>query len=214
MKKIIALILCAVFIAGLLAACTTVTVDVSEPESTSSEAPASSSEPASQHTETQTGQTESATEPEPASENEPASTSEPASQPTESQTGQTESVTEPEPASEDVPDPTSEPASQPTEAPTEQTTAEPQNTPETEIRARLSSMTLREKISQMCFVMPEALLGVDGAVTAAGSGMKDAFDAYPVGGVILIGQNLTDYAQPADEEQVWSVWSGNARVKR
>ena len=25
---------------------------------------------------------------------------------------------------------------------------------------------------------------------------------------------LTDYAQPADEEQIWSVWSGNARVKR
>ena len=25
---------------------------------------------------------------------------------------------------------------------------------------------------------------------------------------------LTDYAQPADEEQVWSVWQGNARVKR
>lgn len=25
---------------------------------------------------------------------------------------------------------------------------------------------------------------------------------------------LTDYAQPVDEEQVWSVWSGNARVKR
>ena len=25
---------------------------------------------------------------------------------------------------------------------------------------------------------------------------------------------LTDYAQPADEEQVWSVWNGNARVKR
>ena len=25
---------------------------------------------------------------------------------------------------------------------------------------------------------------------------------------------LTDYAQPLDEEQVWSVWSGNARVKR
>ncbi len=24
----------------------------------------------------------------------------------------------------------------------------------------------------------------------------------------------TDYAQPADEEQVWSVWEGNARVKR
>jgi len=25
---------------------------------------------------------------------------------------------------------------------------------------------------------------------------------------------LTDYAKPADEEQVWSVWEGNARVKR
>ncbi len=25
---------------------------------------------------------------------------------------------------------------------------------------------------------------------------------------------LTDYVQPADEEQVWSVWEGNARVKR
>ena len=25
---------------------------------------------------------------------------------------------------------------------------------------------------------------------------------------------LADYAQPADEEQVWSVWNGNARVKR
>ncbi len=25
---------------------------------------------------------------------------------------------------------------------------------------------------------------------------------------------LTDYAQPSDEEQVWSIWNGNARVKR
>ncbi|HHY81693.1 MAG TPA: sugar kinase [Clostridiales bacterium] len=25
---------------------------------------------------------------------------------------------------------------------------------------------------------------------------------------------LTDYAQPTDEEQVWSIWEGNARVKR
>jgi 2-dehydro-3-deoxygluconokinase len=25
---------------------------------------------------------------------------------------------------------------------------------------------------------------------------------------------LTDYAQPSDEEQIWSVWKGNARVKR
>ena len=25
---------------------------------------------------------------------------------------------------------------------------------------------------------------------------------------------LTDYALPADEDQVWSIWTGNARVKR
>jgi 2-dehydro-3-deoxygluconokinase len=30
----------------------------------------------------------------------------------------------------------------------------------------------------------------------------------------LATTQLTDYAQPADEEQVWSIWSGNARVKR
>ena len=25
---------------------------------------------------------------------------------------------------------------------------------------------------------------------------------------------MTDYCEPADEEQVWSIWGGNARVKR
>ena len=31
---------------------------------------------------------------------------------------------------------------------------------------------------------------------------------------VLAASSLNDYAQPADEEQVWSIWSGNARVKR
>ena len=30
----------------------------------------------------------------------------------------------------------------------------------------------------------------------------------------LATTQLTDYAQPADEEQVWSIWKGNARVRR
>ncbi len=30
----------------------------------------------------------------------------------------------------------------------------------------------------------------------------------------LVATLQTDYAQPADEEQVWSIWQGNARVKR
>lgn len=31
---------------------------------------------------------------------------------------------------------------------------------------------------------------------------------------VLATTMLTDYAQPVDEEQVWSIWEGNARVKR
>ena len=30
----------------------------------------------------------------------------------------------------------------------------------------------------------------------------------------LAATALNDYAQPADEDQVWAVWNGNARVKR
>ncbi len=30
----------------------------------------------------------------------------------------------------------------------------------------------------------------------------------------LVTTLKTDYAQPADEEQIWSIWSGNARVRR
>jgi 2-dehydro-3-deoxygluconokinase len=30
----------------------------------------------------------------------------------------------------------------------------------------------------------------------------------------LVTTLYTDYAQPADEDQVWSIWQGNARVQR
>lgn len=30
----------------------------------------------------------------------------------------------------------------------------------------------------------------------------------------LVTTLITDYAQPADEEEIWSIWQGNARVKR
>ncbi len=33
-------------------------------------------------------------------------------------------------------------------------------------------------------------------------------------GGALAATFLTDYAQPADEEQIWGIWEGNARVKR
>ena len=31
---------------------------------------------------------------------------------------------------------------------------------------------------------------------------------------VMAATMLNDYAQPADEEQVWAIWNGNARVKR
>jgi 2-dehydro-3-deoxygluconokinase len=30
----------------------------------------------------------------------------------------------------------------------------------------------------------------------------------------LATTSMTDYCQPADEEQVWSIWKGNARIRR
>jgi 2-dehydro-3-deoxygluconokinase len=30
----------------------------------------------------------------------------------------------------------------------------------------------------------------------------------------LVTTMKTDYGQPADEEQIWSIWEGNARVRR
>ncbi len=74
-----------------------------------------------------------------------------------------------------------------------QTPAEP--TAEERVRQIMANMTLREKIAQMCFVMPEALLGTDTAVTAAGEDVKATFDKTPVGGVILMGQNLQSMSQ-------------------
>jgi 2-dehydro-3-deoxygluconokinase len=31
---------------------------------------------------------------------------------------------------------------------------------------------------------------------------------------VLATTLLSDYCQPADEEQIWSIWRGNARVRR
>ena len=46
----------------------------------------------------------------------------------------------------------------------------------------------------------------------AGSRRSGSSSAGPRGA--LATTLLTDYAQPADEEQVWSIWKGNARVRR
>ena len=81
-----------------------------------------------------------------------------------------------------------------TEPPAE---SDPTAAPDAEatVRQLMARMTLREKIAQMCFVMPEALPGMQAPVTAADEAWKTAFDATPVGGVILMGANLTGTEQ-------------------
>ena len=61
--------------------------------------------------------------------------------------------------------------------------------------------------------------GGDGFVGGLLYGMLKRWDAqrcaqFGWASGALAATLLTDYAQPADEQQVWSIWEGNARVKR
>lgn len=60
---------------------------------------------------------------------------------------------------------------------------------EIEIDEILAEMSLEDKVSQLFFVTPEQLTGVEVAVQA-GDVTKAALDTYPVGGVILFSQNI------------------------
>lgn len=53
----------------------------------------------------------------------------------------------------------------------------------------LEGMTTEEKVAQLFMITPEALTGVDG-VTLAGDSSKEAYEQYPVGGIIYFSQNL------------------------
>ncbi len=57
------------------------------------------------------------------------------------------------------------------------------------VEARLSGMTIEEKVAQLFFVSPESLAGV-GQVIQMGDTSRTAFSDYPVGGIIYFGQNL------------------------
>lgn len=68
---------------------------------------------------------------------------------------------------------------------------------ENNVKDRLASMTLEEKVAQMFVVTPEALTGV-GTVTAAGNQTKNSLEKYPVGGLVYTSQNLK-YASQTKE---------------
>ncbi len=105
--------------------------------------------------------------------------------------------------------------------------------------ATVFATTLREVISVNCHewgaivshgdnwhVMPPREIGIldrigggDGFVGGLLYGIMQGWDAnkcaqfgWATGA--LATTFLTDYGQPADEEQVWSIWEGNARVRR
>lgn len=59
----------------------------------------------------------------------------------------------------------------------------------------VQNMSIEEKVAQMFVILPEALVsGVD-CVTAAGSTTKDAFNEFPVGGIVYLTNNLQSYEQ-------------------
>ena len=88
-------------------------------------------------------------------------------------------------------DPPPEPAQSVPEPAAEAQTA----SPDAQAAEALAAMTRTQKIAQLFFVSPEALLGDSGSVTAADDSLRAAFAACPVGGVLLAGDNLRGPAQ-------------------
>ena len=64
--------------------------------------------------------------------------------------------------------------------------------PRRQARVLMRSMTAQEKVYQLFFVAPEALTGESYTTALGGS---NVFARYPVGGVVLFGQNIVSEAQ-------------------
>ncbi len=54
----------------------------------------------------------------------------------------------------------------------------------------LENMTLEQKVGQLFIAAPEQLLPAAGQITAMSSGLASAMEQYPVGGIILFGDNI------------------------
>lgn len=94
-------------------------------------------------------------------------------------------------APQDTPETTAAPTetSAATEAPTETTEAPETTEPPSYLDTLLESMTLREKVGQLFIVAPESLSG-GAAVTEFTEQIAHALEEYPVGGIILFGDNI------------------------
>ena len=58
-----------------------------------------------------------------------------------------------------------------------------------EAQALLDGMTTEEKVAQLFFIAPEAIVDVE-TVTQCGDKMREALTRYPVGGIVLFANNL------------------------
>ena len=65
---------------------------------------------------------------------------------------------------------------------------------EKRVAAKVSSMSLEEKVAQMFIVEPSAIGGY-GSMTTAGDGLKNAINSRPVGGFIYFKSNLQNPSQ-------------------
>ena len=65
------------------------------------------------------------------------------------------------------------------------------------VEEHLHAMTIEEKVAQMFILTPEALTGV-GQVTAAGDMTREAFERWPVGGLVYFESNLVSETQIRD----------------
>ncbi len=65
------------------------------------------------------------------------------------------------------------------------------------VQAKLSSMSLEEKVAQLFLITPEALTGA-GTVTQAGEATRAALEQYPVGGLIYFQGNIVSEQQVTD----------------
>lgn len=115
---------------------------------------------------------------------------------TESRSG-TETVAGTEEQTETVKEAETEPQKEPqteteTESETEtETESESEDDTEKEIQALIDWMPLEDKVAQLFMVTPEALTGYD-QVTRAGTATRQAYEKMPVGGIVLMEQNLSD----------------------
>lgn len=66
---------------------------------------------------------------------------------------------------------------------------EDEKNPVSDVAEIVRQMTLEEKVAQIFFVRPEAITGVETA-TAAGDATKDAYNLYPVGGIVYFAENI------------------------